>query len=275
MSTPTTPVNTSSPVRRLLPFVLIVASVGFFLKSLVLAPVYIRFVSDVMYTDAWWVNILYYLTEGGLLDLAVFALVYPTTLYAVFFAGAKKSMRIILPFIGLTGAKFLLNFFMTSITDSALPDLDEFLQIDLPMIMVMLGLEWLQYGLVVLVGMLVRCLYHRRIEIAEGMRLLPASRRVDYPMPPAPLPFERMLVWRNPLQRGAFLVSLMMFIGRFAMHMVYQIALYDKFGSSDGWIFMLSDLLSDLVIAAVMYFVSMLCMMRIYRKETTTASPET
>ena len=69
------------------------------------------------------------------------------------------------------------------------------------------------------------------------------------------------------MQRGALLSAIMVVLGRVVMHLVYQITLFVNFGSSDGWVVMLIDLASDLVVGVIFYLVAVLLMMRFYRAE--------
>ncbi len=253
-------------IRRLFLWMLLVTAVGFGLKAFLLGPLYIRLDSDVLYQNTWWVDILYYFTDGGLLDLAVFAIVYPITIYAVFYAGLRGSIRLPITFAVLTLLKFAVNFFMTSITDGALPTPEKFVANDLPVILGMVALELVQYVFVVVIAVFVQWRYEARIRVAEGMKLLPVSKRVDYPLPPPPFPFVNLLTWRNPLQRGAFLTALMVLLFRLTMHLVYQITLYNFQGFSDGWLVMLVDLFADLFISVALYLVSLLIMMRLHRR---------
>ncbi len=257
-----------STLHRLFRLILLCAGLGFAIKAFLLAPLYVRFAADVAFRDSWWVNILYFLTDGGLIDLAVFAVCYPATLYAVRTEGLKKALRLPILFSLLTLLKFLINFVMTSITDGALPDMEEFLTVDLPMIFGMFAVELAQYLFVILIALFVRWCYDARIRTAEAMKLLPRSQQVDYPLPPPDFPFVGLYARRNALQRGALLTALLVFIGRFIMHLVYQITLFVQFGSSDGWVIMLTDLLVDLCVGVIFYFVSLLLMMQFHRKES-------
>ncbi len=245
-------------LRRLMRFAFIVAAIGFGIKAFLLAPLYVRFGSDITYAEAWWVYLLYYLTDGGVIDLAVFSLVYPTTLYAVWCAGLKASLRLPVFYSVLTLFKFIANYVMTTVTDGALPRAEEFFEGDLPIILGMLALELLQYLLVLLIAVLVKRGYDNRVRIAEGMKLLPRSQQVDYPMPAPALPFTRLFTLKNPLQRASFLVSLVVFLGRFAMHQIYQITLYTQFGFTEGWGQMLIDLVGDVFVGVIFYFVALL-----------------
>ena len=126
--------QSSATVRRMCRLTVLVASIGFAIGSFILSPLYITFASDVVYADAWWLFILYYLTEEGLLDLAVFAICYPAAIYAVWQVGLNRAIRVPVAFALLTLGRFLVNFFMTTVMDSARPTLDDFLTFDLPYI---------------------------------------------------------------------------------------------------------------------------------------------
>lgn len=255
-------------LRRLFRLVLLTAGIGFALQVFLLTPLYVRFASDVSYQNAWWVYVLYYLTSEGLLDLAVFAVCYAATVYAVWCVGLKRAIRIPVWYAVLTVAKFFFNFAMTSITDSALPDPEEFFSMDLPILLGMLAPELLQYIIVVAVIFLIKRRHESRARIAEGMKLLPRSQQVDYSAPTPAFPFVGLVSFKNPLQLAGFLSALTIFVARFSMHMIYQITLFTKFGYSDGWAQMLIDLISDLAISVVVYFVCLLLFNRFHEWET-------
>ncbi len=259
--------KSTSTHRRLFWLLFFAVTGGLILKACILSPLYIYFVSDVVYQDRWWVEVLYHLTDGGLIDLAVFAVCYPITLYAIRREGLKAAKSLPITFTVVTFLKFVANFLMNALTDGALPDMEEFLTTDLPMILAMFGMEIAQYLLVVLVAVLVRWLYNRRVDIAEGMKLLPRNRREDYPLPPDDFPFVKLYARRNALQRGALWTAVIVTLGRVINHFVYQVTLYTYFGSSEGWVVMLVDLVGDIMIGVCFYFISLLLMMHFHRKE--------
>lgn len=259
--------NASPAIRRLFRLTLLCAALGFGIKSFLLSPLYVSLASNVLYSNAWWMEILYQLTSGGLIDLAVFAICYPATLYAVRREGFSRSLSIPIVFSALTLAKFVANFFVTAVADQALPDIEEFLTADLPMILVMFLLEWIQYILVVLIAIFVRWRYDVRARrVAENARLLPEHRK-SCKAPSPDFPFRKIYDRYNGLQRGALLSAIMVVLGRVVMHLIYQITLFVNFGSSDGWVVMLIDLISDLVVGVIFYLVAVLLMMRFYRAE--------
>ncbi len=264
-------INNTASHRRIFRLVLWMAAVGFGIKAFLLAPLYVRFATDVAFQDAWWVHILYLLTDGGLMDLAVFAVCYPATFYAIRNAGLKRSLSIPVVFSVFTLLKFIANFVMDALYEGALPGLSSFLTGDLPMILVMFLLELFQYILVILIALFVRWRYDARIRVAEGMKLLPRDRRVDYPLPPADFPFTGLYTRRNALQRGALLSAIAITVGRLIMHLVYQIAQFSQFGSSEGWVVMLIDLIGDVVIGVIFYFIALLIMMHFHQKEATSS----
>ncbi len=249
-------------VRRMLRFTLLVAAIGFGLRAIVLSPIYIRFASDVAYADDWWVILLYYLTDGGLCDLTVFALCYPATLYAIWVAGFKRAVSVPVLYAILTVVKFILNFIMSCITDSALPQFSDFVSGDLPIILAMVLLELLQYALMILIMIIWRSRYENRVALAAAATEL--GRDMPPPLPAFPL--RRLVDMKNPVQGTAFLTALILFIGRLAMHQIYQYALYITSGYTDGIVVMLVDLLLDIFISVLFYFSFLLLLPRFHEK---------
>ena len=90
--------NNTPTVRRMLKTVFLTAALGFGIKALLLHPLFIQLASNVAYQNTWYTNILYYLIDGGLIDLAVFAVCYPATAYAVWKDGLKASRPVVTAF---------------------------------------------------------------------------------------------------------------------------------------------------------------------------------
>ncbi len=265
--TPRNPVLT-----RLLRFTALVAGIGFALKAFVIAPIYIRFSADVAFSEAWWVSLLYLLNEEGLWELIVFAFCYPATVYAVWRNGFRSSIRLPILFAGLTLAKFFVNFFMTCITDSALPTMDEFLGFDLPMILAMFGLEILQYAFVIFSTCLIRRRFVNRELHATAEHLVRVGK-TDLCLATAtvtdqPISFEKLFSMKNPVQAAMFWMALIVFIGRFSMHQIYQITHYIYNGYTYGWAYMLIDLLVDIFCGCMFYFISLLLIPKLDRRRT-------
>lgn len=256
--------NTALTVRRMCRLTLLVAAIGYALNSFILSPLYINFASDVLYSETWWVYLLYYLTEEGLLDLAVFAICYPAAIYAVWQAGLKRAIRVPVSFALLTLGRFVVNFFMTSITDSALPSMEDFLSFDLPYIGALYLLEMLQYALVISLTLAVKHRYQRKLDYLEAEALMAGKE----PAPVAPLlPFTRLVSVKNPLQCSAFLMALMILVIRVAMHQIYQFTLFARTGASDGLFIMVLDLISDIFVGVIFYFAALLLISRFHRKD--------
>ncbi len=251
-------------VRRMCRLTVLVAAICYALNSFVLSPVYIQFASDIVYADAWWVYILYYLTEEGLMDLAVFAVCYPAAIYAVWCAGLKRAVRVPLAFALLTLARFVVNFFMTAITDSALPDIDEFLSFDLPYIGSLYLLEMLQYALVIALTLAVKHRYLRKREYLEAEALLDGR---EVPTEAPLFPFTRLISVKNPLQCSALLMGLLVAVLRVIMHQIYQYTLFTQNGSTDGLTVMVLDLVSDIFVGVILYFAAMLLINRFGPKD--------
>lgn len=262
--------NARRVVRNMHHLVLVAAAIGFGISSFVLAPLYIQLASNVAYADAWWTAILYHLTQDGWIDLAVFAVCYSATLYAIARVGLKSAKRIPITFAVLTVAKFIVNFFMTCITDSALPSLSEFLRADLPMILIMILLELLQYALLIAILLLSLRRHRRKAELSAAVAMLEGESDTTAETVSDPLAlftFDKLVCMKNPVQRTAFFMALVLFVGRAAMHQIYEITLYITMGLTDGLLVMVVDLISDLIMAVILYFVVLLLLSRFARKE--------
>ncbi len=249
-------------VSRILKLVTLVAALGFGIKAIILHPLYIQLASNITYLNAWYTNILYYLIDGGLIDLAVFAVCYPATAYTVWKDGLKASRPVIAAFSLITLCRFLLNYIMSALTDTGIPDIDEFLR-DLPPILMMLALELLQYAIIIALICLASRRYENRVHNAALRAELTETET------PAPVfPFVKLLSLKNPLQFTAFFTSVLLFLSREVGYHVYEITLYVNFGSTDGWADMLVNLIGDAVIAVLIYFAAILLLPRFHSKES-------
>lgn len=255
-----TNLQTRVTVRRMFLFVLAVAGIGFALRACVLAPLYTRMVSDILYRDRWWIVILYYLTDGGLLDLAVFCLCYPATLYVVWQAGLKDAARIPILYAALTVLKFVAFYFTDFFSDGGFRfyGWEYFLRSELPVILPQILFELLQYALM----LLFICLCRRKY----------VSRRFHAGKPAETFgqdvfPVQKLLNLHNPVQCALFWTAIVILLGRMGMHFIYQLNLYQWYGMTEGWPQMLIDLVCDLAIAAVFYFVSLLLLMRFHDRD--------
>lgn len=254
-------------VRRMCRLTVLISAICFAATSFVLAPIYIKYASDIVYAEAWWVYLLYFLTEEGLVDLAVFAVCYPAAIYAVWRAGFKGALRVPVAFALITLGKFMVNFFMTSIVDGALPSASEFFRFDLPYIGVMYLMEIAQYAVVILLTLWIKRRYLRCAAEAELTPGMPAPVAPGYT-------FDRLFSVKNPVQRSALLMAVLLFAVRVVMHQVYQYTLYVTSGYTDGLLAMVLELFSDLFIGVILYFVALLLLSRFYRKDAESAEAD-
>lgn len=254
--------NNTPTVRRMLKTVFLTAALGFGVKAILLHPLFIQLASNVAYQNAWYTNILYYLIDGGLIDLAVFAVCYPATAFAVWKDGLKESRPVITVFSLITVCKFPLNYIMSCLTDTGFPDSDELLR-DLPPILLTLVLELLQYAIVIALITLAKKRYENRAGYAELRGKLTETETPD-PV----FPFTKLVSLRNPLQFTAFWTSVLLFFSRELGYHVYEITLYVNFGSTDGWADMLLNLLGDAAVGVLIYFAAILLLPRFHSKDS-------
>ena len=238
--------------KRTARFILAVTAIGFGLSCFLISPLYARFATDALYMDEWWVFILYVLAEGGI-DLAVFSLCYPATIFAIWEEGVKGARKTYMTFGAMTLVKYILNYVMTCLTDSALPNGKDILTEDLPLIGGMLLLELGQYALVILAVWLIK----RRAERKWTERNLRESLAEEAPRP-ALLPFEKLTNLKNPLQRSIFWSALLIWLFRVYAHVTYQITIFLYNGNTEGLAIMFLDFITDVILAVAFYFVGLL-----------------
>lgn len=243
-------------------FTLLITALGFGVCSLVLSPIYQIAESNVLYRESWWCYILYYLTQESLIDLAVFALAYPATIYAIWIGGLKGARSVPIVYTAMTVAKFAANFIVTCITYGSVPSPSVFFEEDFPIIASSLLLELAQYGLVVLFITLTRRAYFHRQVTNYADALLGKTRTEEAHV----FPLTRLVSLRNPVQCAAFLSALVLLIGRVLMHLIYQMTLIVYNGSWDGPAVLAFDILSDAVISVCVYFAMLLVMGRCDRR---------
>ena len=241
---------------------LLVAGLGFAVKALLLHPLYIQLGTNTIHKYEWYTTILYYLIDGGLIDLAIIAVCYPAAAYSVWYKGLKGSKKIVAAFPLLTLGKFVANYIMDILTYSGLPRLREFLT-DIPPILLMLVLELVPYAAVVAVTAVAKARFDRKAELAAY-----ASELTETAGPAPVLPFAKMVSLRNPLQLASLVGALVVFLFREVSYHVYQITRLNNSGSTDGWADMLVTLLADAALGVLLYFAAVLLLPHIHSKES-------
>ena len=252
----------SPTLRRLLKLVLLASVLGFGIKALLLHPVFIQLDANVVHKYAWYTTVLYYLIDGGLIDLAVFALCYPAALFAVWKDGMKRARALPVAFSLVTVGKFLVNYFVSIVTEGAFRLSGKEILTDLGMILVMLLMELAQFWIPIAVLCRLKKRYDERVAAAALRSELTETA------PPAPvLPIARLLSLRNPLQLSAFLYSVILFLGLEISYHTYQLTLYSYYGETDGWLSMAVNLVTDLAFGVALYFVALLLFNRFHSRE--------
>lgn len=271
MDTPQT-LDTKRIVRSMRRFTLLVAGIGFAICSFVLTPLFIRYATDVVFRDSWWVYILYCLTDAGLTDLAVVTLCYPATLYAIWRVGFKSASSVPGTFALLTLGKYIANFLFPALTyEGAFPSAEEFLGFDLPIMLANYGLEMLQFALVILITLLIRRGFIRKAWMQQARESdVGADFTVTDPDTGALFSFSRVIGLRNPAQMSALMLAVVIALMRIVMHQIYQFTLYFN-GGTEGLLVMLTDLFLDLFIGVIVYFAALLLLARFHRRELNSA----
>jgi hypothetical protein len=182
--------------------------------------------------------------------------------------GFRRGVSVPLTFAGMTLAKYAVNFLFPVLTyEGALPDADGFFSFDLPIMLANYALEMLQFSLVLLIVHIVRRSFIRKAWIAQAQ----ASEEGDDFVPVDPdtgdlFTFKGLLRLGNPVQLSAFLMAAALSVVRIVIHQIYEYTLYLN-GGTDGLLIMVLDLVGDLFIGVVVYFLTLLLLSRFFRKE--------
>ncbi len=194
-------------VRRTLLFVLLTQVLYTVLYAFVLNPLYTHFASDVLYKDAWWLDLIGVAIDAT--DVILFILVYPASLYALWRGGWRQGYRVPVLFSVLTLFKFAVNYAVGVFIEYGGVPSGDFLADDLPLVIPLALLELLQYGIVL--GLATLWYHVYRVRQADAAALA-ALRQKPYESP-AVLPLD--LVGDLLVGAALYLVGILL-VNRFA-----------------------------------------------------------
>lgn len=238
----------------------LISLVGVLLWSLVLAPLYIQLASDYVYQGALITNILGYLLD--IVDATVFFVTFPALIYGVWRGGLLGSWPIWTTASVTVILKHTLNFVMTCVTDGSIPSWDIFLNDDLPLIVPNILMELGQYVVIVLLSFLFIFGKKRqwRINVLVDGDAAGDERSLAFP-------FTKIVSFKNPLQATAFVFSILYLLFWVYQHLIYQLARLVNGLGWEGPAMLVTDLISDLLLAGIAYFVMLLLLSHYDRKE--------
>lgn len=254
-------------VKRCVRFLLICELIYIVLYTLVLNPLYTTLQANVLYQNAWWMDLLGLSID--ILDYVPFILCYPACLYALWVGGWRHGYPPTVWLAGLTVAKYLINYAVgVYVALNAWPSLGV-LADDMSLILPALLLELLQ--LAVVLGL---CSLHRGLHRMRQLDAIAEAALRQRPYaPPTLFPMTRLLDRRNPVQRSlldaALAVTVMSLLLR---RLVYQLTLYAYYGKLDSWLQIGADVVGDLLAGVVMYLVGILLVDRFARRDGRTGA---
>ena len=249
-------------VRRTLLFVLLTQVLYTVLYAFVLNPLYTHFASDVLYKDAWWLDLIGVAIDAT--DVILFILVYPASLYALWCGGWRQGYRVPVLFSVLTLFKFAVNYAVGVFIEYGGVPSGDFLADDLPLVIPLALLELLQYGIVL--GLATLWYHVYRVRQADAAALA-ALRQKPYESP-AVLPLTRLFDMGNPMQRALFDAGLTVAILGILRHVIYQLTLFAANGRMDAPLQIAVDLVGDLLVGAALYLVGILLVNRFARRDS-------
>lgn len=252
--------HAAAAVKRMYQLVLLTALIGFGLYSLVIAPLYTQLSANITYQEAAITYVLYYALSA--VEIAVFFIVFPATIYAVWRGGLLGSRAVWITFSLATIGKYVLNFFMDCLTDGHIPSWQSFVDKDVPIILPNFLLELGQYVLILFMAVLI---IRGRKRKWQTDVLLDGPKAGDERS--LAFPVTKLFSLKNPVLASSFATSVFLFVARAISHLIYQLALLIYNGESDGTMILVIDLVSDLLLAAIAYFVMALLLSSFDKRE--------
>jgi hypothetical protein len=226
-------------IRRQTFFVL---AVGFTLYTAVLVPLYVQLSANVVYQNSFVCWLLYYAYNA--VDLLAFFWVYAATAYTMYRGGFKSCGGLFGLYGGLILYKYVANYVIGSIIDGAFSSWSLFVQYELPILGGELLFEVCQYAVVVALFALV----FRRRSTAETENAFP---------------FTGLFRRSNPVQKAALAAGCVIAAVRcVVLHLFYQFFLLVEVGEFEGWLVLTADLIGDVIVGVIAYFVMLLLLQR-------------
>lgn len=250
-----TDVNKKSKKRVILTFALS-ALILFSLSSFLIKPLYISAYADVTYTNTILIPILEILIT--IVDNLAYAICFAGVIYAIFRFAVKKSFDAVLVCFGIFFFKYLSAFIMDSVSYKYVdPD-------DIVFNLIYLAIDTVKLLLVVwLSSSAIKQYYKNRSELEKAHAVvgkkLPTVKEELFGK-------KTIVSFSNPLHRSALTSALVILSTEIISETYYYINMgfFNSFASS---MWMLTDYISDIILTAVIYSVSLLIFNHFYTKE--------
>ncbi len=235
-------------VKKMQGWLLVTSLVGFGLYALVFAPLYTQLASNISYSEALITYVLSYALS--IAELATYYIAFAVTIFAIWRGGFLGARSVWITFSLAILGKYVANFFMDCILDGSIPAWSYFVSRDLPIILPNFLLEWGQYALVVLMAALIIRGRKRKWQmdvLLDGPKA-GEERSLAFPI-------LKLLSFRNPVLASAFATAILLFVAKAFSHLMYQLAQLVYTGKFEGAAVLIMDLVSDLLLAVLAYFV--------------------
>ncbi len=252
--------HAAASVKKMQKWVLLFSLIGFGLYALVLAPLYTQLASNISYQEAFVTYLVYYLLSAS--EIVVFLAVFPATIFAIWRGGLLGSRSVWITFSVATLGKYILNFIVDCIADGNIPAWSYFVDKDLPIILPNFLMELGQYALIVLVTAWIIHAGKRKWQMAVLLDEAGAGNERSLAFP-----INRLLSFRNPVQTSSLFVGVLLFVARGFSHLMYQFTQLIYAGAWEGWLVLSIDLVSDLLLGIIAYFVMILLLSSFDKKE--------
>lgn len=252
--------HAAEAVKKMQRLVLLASLVGFGLYSLVLAPLYTQLAADISYSEAPITYVLSYALS--IAELATYFVAFPATIFAIWRRGFLGARSVWITFSAAILGKYIANFVMDCVMDGSIPAWSYFVSKDLPIMLPNFLLEWGQYALIIFMTTLILRGRKRKWQMDV---LLDGKKAGDERS--LAFPILKLFSLKNPVLASSFATALLLFLAKAFSHLMYQLAQLVYTGAFEGATVLTLDLVSDLLLAVVAYFVMLLLLSSFDRRE--------
>ena len=233
--------NTKATRKRLRLCVILTTLVLFGLSCFLLSPLYVSLSSNIVYSDSLITDLINLV--NNIFYIAVYAVCFSAFIYSVYKCTARRTVSLVIVYCVAVLLRYIANVVVQTFTDGVFPMFEDLY----PTL-----LAYLFDLITAFAVLLIAHLCIKEIHISKTSK--------------ACLPFDKLYTSTNPLQKASLLTGVLLASIKVLTRVIYDIG-YGAPTSILDLLRMIVYYLSDVLICAVIYFVSLLLIMYFEKKD--------
>lgn len=241
----------------LLRYVILSALIFWGLSSLILSPLYVVTASDVLYSQTNIPEIFDLLIQ--ICDIAVYSLCFSTIVYSIYKFKLAGSVNIIMTYCASSFIRYTINIVMTVIMDGSISASE-----DVIVNMLYFILDSLIALTVALISNSIFSKFKKNISVIEKANTV--LRVKNESIKNILFPFTKIYCASNPFQRSALIIGIILSLIKISTRFIYDLYIGIPTSIIDG-VWMAVYYISDILICAIVYLISLLVFTRLNNKD--------